>query len=146
MNLSFGEYEFDRDALTLTRGGRPIALDGKAMELLALLLEKPGIAVTREDIRRRLWPQGNVDFDPALSLTVNRLRAALGHGPYVEEVPKIGYRFKSATMAPRMMSVRTHKPRAVRTAVLIFFAALAALAIMHYLDEIVAALSALLAR
>src|SRR5688572_28972084 len=111
MNLAFGPYEFDRDAMTLTREGRIIPLEGKPLELLALLLEKPGIAVTREDIRRRLWPAGDIDFDPTLSLTVNRLRAALGHEPYIEEVPRIGYRFKSATMAPQMMSVRTHKPR-----------------------------------
>jgi DNA-binding winged helix-turn-helix (wHTH) protein len=144
MNLSFGQYEFDRDAMSLTRAGRVIPLDGKPLELLALLLEKPGIAVTREDIRRRLWPEGDVDFDPTLSLTVNRLRAALGHEPYIEEVPRIGYRFKSATMAPRMMSRRTHKRRPARIVILLFIAAIAALAIAHYFDRLAALFSTLI--
>ena len=134
MNLSFGEYEFDRDAMRLTRNGRVIPLEGKPLELLALLLEKPGIAVTREDIRRRLWPDVKVDFDPTLSLTVSRLNAALGHAPFIEEVPRIGYRFKAATMAPRITSRRTVRGPNI-TRIVVWIVIIAAIVALIYTNQ-----------
>ena len=98
MTLKFGEFEFDRGSLRLTRAGRLVPLAGQPLELLVLLLEKPGQVVTREQIRRRLWPDTHVDFDPSLNVVLSRLRSTLQE-PFIETVPKIGYRFVSVRLA-----------------------------------------------
>ena len=72
-------------------------LSGQAVELLELLLERPGDVITREEIEQRLWPDRNVDFQHSLDVVVSRLRTVLGDkgssSRYIETVPKKGYRF-----------------------------------------------------
>ena len=72
-------------------------LSGQAVDLLCLLLERPGELITREDIEHRLWPDRNVGFHHSLDVVVNRLRTVLGDkgaSPrYIETVPRKGYRF-----------------------------------------------------
>ena len=68
------------------------------MEILALLLEKPGEVVSREEIRQRLWEDDTfVDFEHSLNAAVNKLREILGDDSlrprFVETVPRRGYRF-----------------------------------------------------
>jgi DNA-binding winged helix-turn-helix (wHTH) protein len=94
---TFGDFEFDDRRRALRAGGQPLRLSGQAIELLALLLERPGELTTREEIERRLWPDRNVNFDHSLDVIVSRLRMVLGDkGPsprYIETVPRRGYRF-----------------------------------------------------
>jgi DNA-binding winged helix-turn-helix (wHTH) protein len=78
--------------------GAKIAIQRQPFALLAVLLEKPGEVVTREELRARLWPDGTVvDFELALNTTVRKLRRALGDSAgrprFVETVPLRGYRF-----------------------------------------------------
>jgi DNA-binding winged helix-turn-helix (wHTH) protein len=54
--LRFAEFEADLTAGRLLKGGARIGLRYQAFEILALLLERPGEVVTREELRRRLWP------------------------------------------------------------------------------------------
>ena len=72
-------------------------LSGQAVDLLCLLLERPGELITREEIERRLWPDTTVDFHHSLDVVVSRLRTVLGDkgsSPrYIETVPRKGYRF-----------------------------------------------------
>ena len=72
-------------------------LSGQAVDLLCLLLERPGELITREEIERRLWPDRNVDFHHSLDVVVSRLRTVFGDkgaSPrYIETVPTKGYRF-----------------------------------------------------
>jgi TolB-like protein len=94
----FGPYEADARARELRKRGLRIKLRDKSFEVLVALLEHPGEAVTREQLRRRLWPEGVfVDFDNSLNSAVNRLRGALGDRAgkpkYVETLPRRGYRF-----------------------------------------------------
>src|ERR1044072_8548860 len=63
-----------------------------------MMPERPGELVTREELRRRLWPSGTfVDFEHSLNAAVKRLRAALGddadNPTFVETLPRRGYRF-----------------------------------------------------
>src|SRR5947209_15462825 len=60
----FDTFEFDRRALELRRGGVKIKLEGQPLRILGMLVERPGELVTREDLRKQLWP-GNtiVDLD-----------------------------------------------------------------------------------
>jgi DNA-binding winged helix-turn-helix (wHTH) protein len=94
---TFGDFEFDDHSRRLRAGGQPVRLSGQAVDLLCLLLERPGELITREEIERRLWPDRNVDFNHSLDVIVSRLRTALGDkgsSPrYIETVPRRGYRF-----------------------------------------------------
>jgi TolB-like protein len=68
------------------------------VEVLDLLLERPGRVVTREELHQKLWPKTTfVDFEHGLNDAVKRLRVALGDSAdkprFVETVPRRGYRF-----------------------------------------------------
>ena len=63
-----------------------------------MLLEKPGEIVTREELRRRIWPSDTfVDFDGGVNNAIKRLREALGDRAdtprFIETLPRRGYRF-----------------------------------------------------
>src|SRR5438874_1049587 len=94
----FGVYIVDLQACELRKLGSRIVLQERPFQLLLALLERPGEVVTREELRRQLWPDGTfVDFDHNISSAVNKLRTALSdsakHPSYVETVGRRGYRF-----------------------------------------------------
>lgn len=94
----FGVFELDLRAGELRRSGLRIKLQEQPFQVLALLLEKPGEIVTRDDLRNRLWPADTfVDFDHSLNAAIKRLRDALGDSAdnptFVETVARRGYRF-----------------------------------------------------
>jgi TolB-like protein/Tfp pilus assembly protein PilF len=96
--VRFGEYEADLAAGHLRRRGARVRLRAQAFDVLALLLERAGRVVTREELRHRLWRDDVfVDFDNSLNTAVARLREALHDSPehprYIETLPKHGYRF-----------------------------------------------------
>jgi cholera toxin transcriptional activator len=75
-----------------------LTLQDQPFQVLALLLEHPGQLVSRDELRKRLWPSDTfVDFDRGLNKAVNRLREALGDSAenplFIETLPKKGYRF-----------------------------------------------------
>jgi DNA-binding winged helix-turn-helix (wHTH) protein len=94
---TFGDFEFDERRRGLSARGQPVRLSGQAIDLLCLLLERPGELITREEIEHRLWPDTNVNFHHSLDVVVSRLRTVLGDkgaSPrYIETVPRKGYRF-----------------------------------------------------
>jgi DNA-binding winged helix-turn-helix (wHTH) protein len=94
---TFGDFEFDDRRRCLSARGQPVRLSGQALDLLHLLLQRPGELIAREEIQRSLWPDRNVDFGHSVDVVVNRLRTVLGDkGPsprYIETVPRRGYRF-----------------------------------------------------
>ncbi len=94
----FGPFELDPAEGSLTRGGNRVKLQDLPARLLVLLVEHPGEIVTREEVRRRLWPEDTfVEFDNSLGVAVRKLREALrddADSPrFVETVPRKGYRF-----------------------------------------------------
>ena len=94
----FGLFEADFDAGTLTRQGTLVKLQEQPFRILALLLESPGEILSREELRRNIWPDGTyVDFDGSLNTALMKLRAALNDSSdnpvFVETVPRKGYRF-----------------------------------------------------
>jgi TolB-like protein/DNA-binding winged helix-turn-helix (wHTH) protein len=109
--VRFGVFEADLRAGELRKQGMKIKLQEKPFQILALLLEKPGELVTREEIRQRLWPEIFVDFENNLNTAATRLRQALGDSAenprFVETVPRRGYRF----IAPvEVMDASTEEP------------------------------------
>jgi len=95
--LRFGVFEADLRNGELTKEGKRLRLQEQPFRLLALLLERPGELVTREEVRQRLWPQTIVDFDHGLNKAISKVRDALGDSAekprFIETVARRGYRF-----------------------------------------------------
>jgi len=96
--LRFGLFEADLASGELYKHGRLIHVQEKPFRILAMLLERPGEVVSREEVRTKLWPEGTfVDFDESLDTALKKLRQALADSPqnpiFVETIPRRGYRF-----------------------------------------------------
>lgn len=96
--LRFGVFEVDLEAGQLRKRGLRVRLPGQPFQVLALMLDKPGRVVTREELRERLWPDGTfVDFDKGVNTAIQKIREALGDSAsnprFVETLPGRGYRF-----------------------------------------------------
>jgi TolB-like protein/Tfp pilus assembly protein PilF len=99
--IHFGVFEADLRAGELRRNGSKVKLQEQPFQILAMLLERPGEIVTREELRSRLWSADTfVDFDHGLNSAIRRLRDALGDSAenpsLVETLGRRGYRFISA--------------------------------------------------
>jgi DNA-binding winged helix-turn-helix (wHTH) protein/tetratricopeptide (TPR) repeat protein len=96
--LRFGPFALDLQCGQLRKHGVGLKLQGQPIQVLEILLEKPGQLVTRDEIRQRLWTSDTfVDFDHSLNTAVKKLRQTLGDEAdtprYIETLPKRGYRF-----------------------------------------------------
>ncbi len=96
--VCFDVFEVDLRSAELRKPGSTIRLQDKPLLILTLLLEHPGEVVTREELQKRLWPNGIiVDFERSINTAVSRLREALGDDPehprFIETLPRRGYRF-----------------------------------------------------
>lgn len=94
----FGVFELDLSAGELRKNGAKLRLQGQPFQVLALLLERAGEVVTREELQQKLWPSDTfVDFDHSLNTAINKVREALGDSAssprYVETLARRGYRF-----------------------------------------------------
>ncbi len=75
----FGEFELDVDAGELRRKNRRLKLQPQPFKLLLLLVRKAGTLVSRDEIRRELWPDGTfVDFDQSVNFSIKQIRDVLG--------------------------------------------------------------------
>lgn len=96
--VRFGVFEVDLRTGELRRQGRKVRLQEHSFQILALLLARPGGLVTREELRKKLWPGDTfVDFEHGLGTAVSRLREALGDSAdnprFIETLARRGYRF-----------------------------------------------------
>ena len=103
--LRFGVFELDPRVGELRKKGMKIRLQGQPVEILAMLLERPGETITREELQKKLWPADTfVDFEQGLNNAMKRLRAALdddAESPhFIETVPRHGYRFIGSVNGP----------------------------------------------
>jgi len=96
--VRFGLFEVDLEASELRRKGVRLKLQDQPLNLLKVLLEHPGVLITRDELRQRLWkPDTFVEFDHSLNTAMMRLREVLGDSSenprFIETVPRKGYRF-----------------------------------------------------
>jgi Tol biopolymer transport system component/DNA-binding winged helix-turn-helix (wHTH) protein len=95
--VRFGAFEVDLRAGELWKSGRKKKLTGQPFAVLAILLERPGEVVSREELQKRLWPDTFVDVDHNLNTAINKIREALNDSSeqprFVETLPRRGYRF-----------------------------------------------------
>ena len=95
--VSFGPFTVNFRSAELKKHGVRVKIQDRPFEILAILLERPGEVVTRDELRNRLWPEGTfVDFDNNISASMGKLRGALSDSAitprYIETVGR-GYRF-----------------------------------------------------
>jgi len=120
--VRFGVFEVDLRSGELRKSGARLNLQQQPLQLLSVLLEQPGELVTREELRKRLWPDDTfVDFDHGLNAAVKRLRDTLGDSAdsprFIETVPRRGYRFIAPASVPDWPAARAGRgagPRRVR--------------------------------
>jgi Tol biopolymer transport system component/DNA-binding winged helix-turn-helix (wHTH) protein len=110
----FGQFELTTQTAELFKNGRKVRLSGQSAQLLVFLVQRAGQLVSREDLRRTLWPQGTyVDFDRGLNNCISRIRETLGDSSaipqFIETLPKQGYRFIAETRASGLVSTLREK-------------------------------------
>jgi len=113
----FDVFEVDFRAGELYKAGRKIKLQVQPFQVLALLLERPGELVTREEFEKKLWPGDTfVDFEHSLNTAIKKLRQALDDDKkkprFVETLPKRGYRFIGAVEQATKASTPAKAPTA----------------------------------
>ena len=123
--VRFGDFEVDLRSGELRKRGMRIALQGRALQVLEVLLGSPGELVTRETLRQKLWGgETFVDFETGLNAAVRRLREALGDAAgvprFVETLPRRGYRFIMPLQGARQSPAVQSSASPLRLAVLPF--------------------------
>src|SRR5882724_148102 len=96
--VRFGPFEADLETHELWKNGVKLKLGGQPFEILALLLNRPGQMVSREELQKEIWAADTfVDFNHGLNAAVNKLRETLSDSAeepkYIETLPRRGYRF-----------------------------------------------------
>ena len=126
--LRFGAFVLDAAQARLTRDGQPLALRPKALELLAVLADRPGELVTKDELLDAVWGRRFIT-EGVVKSTVAELRVVLGDDPkapqWIETVPRRGYRFAGhveadaplPAAAPPGAPVRGNAPNAFATLV-----------------------------
>jgi len=100
--VHFGIFEFDTDDYELRRDGKRVKLQEQPLRLLRMLVLTPDRVITREEIRKELWPPDiHIDFDHSLRIVVNKVRHALGDTAdsprFIQTLPGRGYKFIAPT-------------------------------------------------
>jgi TolB-like protein/DNA-binding winged helix-turn-helix (wHTH) protein/tetratricopeptide (TPR) repeat protein len=125
--IRFEDYELDQSTQELRKRGTPLKLQPQPFKVLAFLASRPGVLVTRNELREHLWPGDTfVDFDLAINQAVKQIRAVLLDDPdrprIIATLPRRGYRFiaqaegKTSDTAPEPLSDNfrsTNKSQAV---------------------------------
>src|SRR5215471_19317883 len=96
--VRFGLFEIEVKAGELRKQGYKVKLQEQPFQVLVMLLERPGEVVTRDELKRCLWPSDTyVDFEGGLNRAINKLREALGDDAdsprFIQTLPRRGYRF-----------------------------------------------------
>jgi TolB-like protein len=95
--VRFGIFEVDLRTGEIWKSGRKLKMTGQPFSVLAILLERPGEVISREELQRRLWPDTFVDVDHSLNTAINKIRGTLldsAERPrFVETLSRRGYRF-----------------------------------------------------
>ena len=102
--FTFGPFLLDVKERVLLRGGKPVSLTQKAFATLLMLVENAGHIIEKEDFIRALWPDTYVE-EGNVAQNIFKLRKVLGKNrvskPYIETIPRRGYRFLAIVHRPR---------------------------------------------
>ena len=118
--MRFAEFDVDPAAGVLTRNNVRVKLQDLPFRLLVALMNRPGVVISREELRSELWgAETFVDAEAGLNTAIGKLREALqdhADAPrFIETVPKRGYRFigtiADAPAQPDAVAATTPDPR-----------------------------------
>lgn len=117
--IRFGNFQVDVQRQELFLDGQRVKMQAKVFQALTLLLSRPGEIVTRDDVRKHLWPDTFLsNLDANVNTTMNKLRQVLGDSPdnpqYVETIPRRGYSFIAGLQYSDLPSLQT--PAVIATA------------------------------
>jgi DNA-binding winged helix-turn-helix (wHTH) protein/tetratricopeptide (TPR) repeat protein len=115
--LRFGTFELNLSTQELRKSGTLIKLSPQPLKLLAMLAQRSGQVVTREEIQQSLWGSDTyVDFEQGMNHCVKQIRNALSDSAdtplYVETVPRRGYRFLAPVVSK---TIAAPPPRVVES-------------------------------
>ena len=115
--LRFGVFELNLDLEELRKNGTLLKLPPQPFKLLALLANRSGQVVTRDEIQAQLWGNDTfIDFEQGVNKCIKQIRTALSDNPdnplYLETIPRRGYRF----LAPVRTKIVPAPPPQVREA------------------------------
>ena len=113
--VQFGVFELDLQNAELRKSGVKVKLQEQPLKILQALLENAGQIVSREELRRRIWPSDTfVEFDQGLYNAMARLRDAIGDSAesprFIQTVARRGYRFIAPVTAPVTEAVPRTEP------------------------------------
>src|SRR5439155_23395720 len=102
--VRFGVFEADLETGELRKNGAKVPLEGQPFQVCAILLERSGKLVSREEVRQKVWPEDTfVDLDYAVNTASKKIRIALAREAdnprVVQIIPRRGYRFISPVLA-----------------------------------------------
>lgn len=123
--VRFAAFELDLRSGELRKSGVKVSLQDQPFHVLALLVQNAGEVVTREELRKSLWPADTfVDFEDGLNTTIKKIRMALGDSAenprFIETLPRRGYRFILPVQPPANSARSGEKAEKVMLAVLPF--------------------------
>ncbi|MBN1655850.1 MAG: AAA family ATPase [Deltaproteobacteria bacterium] len=105
MPLAFDDFVFDEEQWELRKANTVLKVDAKLLQLLSYFLKHSGKFVSKQELLSEVW-EGRVLSDNVLSVSITRLRKALGHEEgvreYIVNIYGRGYRF-----LPRVTTVRS---------------------------------------
>ena len=120
--VRLGSFELDPRSGELSSNGSRQTLPEQPLALLKALLAHPGELVTRDELRKELWPEDTfVDFERGLNAAVKRLRDALGDSAdepkFIETIPRRGYRLVAAVEGMQPAGRQENGPPAISAGV-----------------------------
>lgn len=109
----FGPFRLDTAEHSLLRDGQVVPLEPRVFDLLRVLVQNDGRLLQKEELLKEVWP-GTFVEEGNLNRNISILRKALGEDsagkPYIETVPKRGYRFVASVKRIRVMALGQSKP------------------------------------
>ena len=101
IEISFGPFRLLPTQFLLLEDEKPVSIGSRALEILTVLLERPGELVSKQELMARVWP--NVFVEPAnLTVHMSALRRTLGDGRdgnrFIINVPGRGYSFVASVV------------------------------------------------
>jgi len=101
--FEFGPFRLDAAERMLLRNGQPVLLAPKVFDTLVVLLRHRGHLLEKNQLMKEVWPDTFVE-EVNLAVNISTLRKTLGESedgrPFIETVPKRGYRFVAASEVP----------------------------------------------
>ena len=93
--LTHGDLVLDKDSVTVTAAGKPVAVTAREFHILTLLMEHPKKVFTREQLYQQVWNGAYMGDDNTVNVHISNLRSKLAKASpteYIKTVWGIGFK------------------------------------------------------